>query len=105
MQLLRHPDSQMRQAGGISVTILSSMQDRLAHYVTGLLFHSDEGVRAIAAGHAPLVPHMLAALATDKSAAVRAALAGRGSQLPAPVRESLANDPHLAVRHALAHST
>lgn len=105
MQLLRHPDPQVRQMGGISIMILSSKHENLTHGATGLVFHADEDVRAFAAGHAPLPPHMLTALATDNSTAVRAALAGRGNQLPPLVRDSLKNDPHLAVRHALAHNT
>ena len=80
MQLVRHPDPQVRLMGGISIMILSSKHERLAHCAIGLVFHGDEDVRAFAAGHPPLAPHMLAALATDNSIAVRAALAGRGNQ-------------------------
>lgn len=105
MLLLRHPDPHMRQMGGISIMILSSLQDRLAPYATGLLFHGDEEVRAMAAGHASLAPYMLAGLAADPSTAVRVAVARRGSQLPVSARDALAEDPDLAVRHALEHSS
>ncbi|MFF8781761.1 hypothetical protein ACF07W_31215 [Streptomyces sp. NPDC015140] len=103
--LLREGDRIMQRLGASTVVAIASSIREFAEYAIGLVFHNDEIVRARGAARGPVTPEMLAKLAEDPSAEVRAAVASRGNDLPSAVRDKLATDTHLRVRRTLERST
>lgn len=101
LPLLRDQAQQTRIIATLTIVAVASAAPEFCDYANGLLYHPDAHVRAAGAMNAPLNLHLVAALAADPAARVRAALAGRGAELPEDVRDALAQDPHLAVRHHL----
>jgi hypothetical protein len=99
--LLRDDERSARQMGALTITAIAAVPE-FSGLTTGLLFHSDEHVRALGAAQAPASAEMFAVLATDPAPRVRAAVAGRTADLPETVRRHLASDPHLVVRRGLA---
>jgi len=87
--------------GARTVTALATVAPEFSGYATGLLFHSDGHVRALGAAKAPATPQMFVILAQDPAPQVRAAVAGRASELPEAVRNALASDSHLVVRRGI----
>lgn len=100
-RLLRGNSPQTRLQGALTVTAIATAASEFSGHATGLLFHSDEQVRALGAAHAPATPQMFAILAQDPAPKVRAAVAGRASELPDAVRRALASDSHLVVRRGI----
>ncbi|PZS37446.1 MAG: hypothetical protein DLM62_19175 [Pseudonocardiales bacterium] len=103
-RLLRDDRPQTRLRGALTVTAIATVASEFSGHATGLLFHSDEQVRALGAAHAPATPQMFAILAQDPAPRVRAAVAGRASELPDAVRRALAIDSHLVVRRGITSS-
>lgn len=102
--LLHEDDQNTRLMGASTVTAIASAFQEFAGYVTGLIFHTDELVRARGAAHGVVTTEILTKLAVDPSAEVRSAVASRGTELPTKIQEKLANDTHLRVRRILERS-
>jgi hypothetical protein len=90
--------------GACAVAAVAGAAPTLAHHATALLFHSEADVRAAGASHAPIEERLFAQLAADPAASVRVAVASRGNELPAAVRDALAADPDASVRRTLQHA-
>jgi hypothetical protein len=97
-------DAKAARFGARTVARVAGTAPALAHHAHGLLFHSQADVRAAGAAYAPIDERMFAQLATDPAANVRAAVASRGSELAAAIRDALAADPDSGVRHTLRHA-
>ncbi|MER5347143.1 hypothetical protein ABT030_44070 [Streptomyces mirabilis] len=104
-QLLRSERTTACRLGAVSIIAVASAAPAFTGYTTSLLVHSDTHVRALGAQHAPGNSELLKALAQDPAFEVRVALASKGRNLPEEVRRLLARDPHVYVRHCLAHAT
>jgi hypothetical protein len=98
---LRGDDSLRRQYGAQTIAAVAAVDNDASNFLTGLLFHPDEEVRAIGVACTAISPSMLEALATDPSAKVRAGVARRYAELPDDVVRLLAGDPDLRVRAQL----
>jgi hypothetical protein len=102
LPLLHHPDPQARQAAAMVIAALADTGPGFEPYLFALTTQLDETVRAIGAATVPLTQHLIATLAADSSAEVRATLASRGTDLPDEIRQALLHDPHARVRRAAA---
>lgn len=102
-RLLRDDSPLTRRRGALTVAAIATAAPEFSGHATGLLFHGDEHVRALGAAHAPVTPQMFAILAQDPAPRVRAAVAGRASELPEVVRHALASDSHLVVRRGITN--
>jgi hypothetical protein len=102
---LRQDDTRIRLLGALTIAALSKAAPEFAWLAGGLLFHGDESVRAIGAAHAVATPEMFEVLAVDPSLRVRAAIAGRGDEIPNAIRSYLARDRNLNVRFIVANSS
>jgi len=100
-QLLRDDEPRARMLGARTVTAVATVAPEFSGHATCLLFHGDGHVRALGAAKAPATPQMFAILAQDPAPQVRAAVAGRASELPEAVRNALASDSHLVVRRGI----
>lgn len=102
LPLLR--DVTRARLGAAAVANVAAADPSLAHFATGLVFHSDPGVRAAGASHAPVDESVYRILASDPAVQVRIAVASRGTALPLSVRNTLAADPDIRVRHMVTHA-
>lgn len=100
-RLLRATDPETRMLGAIILDALAAASAEFDHLSAPLLFHPDEGVRAVGAARASCTPDLLLALAQDPSSKVRTAIASRAADLPEAARAALAADPDLAVRRTV----
>ncbi len=98
VELLRDPVAQVRRHGAAMVDALARSCRGLGPMATGLLFDSDDHVRAVGARTAPLSESMIEVLLVDPAARVRAALVERDEGLGAEHLAVLESDPHLSVR-------
>ncbi|MFJ8663121.1 hypothetical protein [Streptomyces sp. NPDC093795] len=99
--LLRSDQVNTRVRGARCVSSLAKGSSELSAQAAGLTLHGCEHVRAIGVAHVPHTDPLLAVLAADPTARVRAAVAARAKDLPEPVRHTLARDSHAAVRRTL----
>jgi len=87
--------------GALAVAAIGGAAPELANLSLSLAGHPDERVRAIGVRTIVADDALWARLAGDPSPSVRAAVAGRASELPPDVLTVLEGDPHLGVRRTV----
>jgi hypothetical protein len=102
--LLGSANANERSYGALVVAAIARARPEFRIHSFGLIYHSDENVRAVGVAHIPADDQLFRTLAQDPSNSVRAALARRSDELSAEIREILVADVHLAVRYIATHS-
>ncbi|MGF0320576.1 hypothetical protein ACQR3Z_32425 [Nocardia fluminea] len=100
-EILAHGDDGERYLAAQALVDLIVSTDLSPDYLFALVNHRDHMIRSIAVPHWALTPEEATRFANDPSPNVRARIAARATELPADVRDTLANDPDLGVRHTL----
>jgi hypothetical protein len=102
--LLRGDSERTRLLGAHTLAALSLASPEFGSLMNALLYHSDEEVRAVGAKNATMSAHMFETMAVDPSVSVRSALARRRVELPEAVQRQLEYDSHLVVRYLASRS-
>jgi len=101
--LLRADDAEFRRLGAEVVTAIAAVGAMSPDLSFGLLFHTDEYVRALGArSSVGLTLPVLETLARDPAPRVRVVATPRADELSEETQRALAADPHLAVRASVS---